>query len=152
MRNKKCSKPLKYSYTQFNFYGDFCKAQLKKNTELPLISIKRRVVGNTVRICLEAPTPPHLPPPPLPPPRPLPLVIGQSTCRQENTSGYKPPGYKPFYCLYWNEIYFTTFWSLQKRANSNSLGWFWSALLCSLFWNAFFILSISPSEYKFPHL
>ena len=75
MRNKKCSKPLKYSYTQFNFYGDFCKAQLKKNTELPLISIKRRVVGNTVRICLEAPTPPPLPPPPLPPP-PQPPALG----------------------------------------------------------------------------
>ena len=51
MRNKKCSKPLKHSYTQFNFYRGFYKAQLKKNTELPLISIKRRVVGNTVRIC-----------------------------------------------------------------------------------------------------
>ena len=54
MRNKKCSKPLKYCYTQFNFYRGFYKAQLKKNTELPLISIKRRVVGNTVRICVEA--------------------------------------------------------------------------------------------------
>ena len=108
MRNKKCSKPLKYCYTRFNFYGDFYNAQLKKNTELPLISIKRRVVGNTVRICLEAPTPPHLPPPA--------LGIGPSTGRQKNTSGYKPPGYKPFSCLYWNEIFFYDVLKLTKAS------------------------------------
>lgn len=51
MRNKKSSKSLKDSYTQFNFYRGFYKAELKKNTELSLISIKRRVVRNTVRIC-----------------------------------------------------------------------------------------------------